>query len=80
MTPQDQQRFAIIGDFVNSSGITPPFHLVAIGSNGSVPKIRTLSERPLRDRHVLTSQIRDLLYIYAQLGTLQQRWRFCMIA
>ncbi len=38
MRKLDQQRFAkMIGDFVNSSGITPPLYLIAIGdSNGSV--------------------------------------------
>lgn len=37
MRPHDQQRFAeFIADFVERCGIEPPFHLVAIGSNGAV--------------------------------------------
>ena len=33
----DQKRFAkLISDFIESSGITPPLYLIAIGSNGSV--------------------------------------------
>jgi hypothetical protein len=35
MTPHDQQRLAaFISDFIARSGIAPPVHLIAIGSNG----------------------------------------------
>ena len=37
MRPHDQQQFAaLVAEFFERSGIEPPFHLVAIGSNGAV--------------------------------------------
>jgi hypothetical protein len=37
MSPHDQARFGhFIGAFVDGCGLEPPFHLVVVGSNGSV--------------------------------------------
>ena len=37
MRPQDPQRFAeFVAAFIARCGIAPPFHVVAIGSNGAV--------------------------------------------
>jgi hypothetical protein len=37
MRPDDQQRFAkLVAEFIDGCEFGPPFHVIAIGSNGSV--------------------------------------------
>ena len=37
MSPHDEQRLAdFVATFIDGAGIAPPFHLVCIGSNGSI--------------------------------------------
>ena len=37
MTPQDEARFkTFIKNFVDDCGFDPPFHLIVVGTNGSV--------------------------------------------
>jgi hypothetical protein len=44
MTPHDERAFkTFIADFVTGCCIEPPFHLVMIGSNGSVSVVRYFS-------------------------------------
>lgn len=37
LSPHDQRRFAkLVAEFIEGCGLWPPFHVIAIGSNGSV--------------------------------------------